>query len=196
MSLLKRINDKYHIILASNSPRRKELLEGLGIKFSVNTLKDLDESYPKDLPGEEVAEYLAKKKAGFYKSHISKDDLIITADTVVIMGSEILNKPASKKEAENMLQQLSGNTHKVLTGVCLSTQEKTLSFSSSTAVTFSDLSDSEIDYYINTFQPFDKAGAYGIQEWIGYVGVEKIDGSFYNVMGLPLHRLYEELKNF
>lgn len=188
--------EKYNIILASNSPRRKELLKGLGIIFEQSTSLEIDESYPNEMPADNVAEYLALKKAEAYKSTLKKNTLIITADTVVINDGNILGKPENTAEAKNMIQDLSGKTHKVITGVCLSSLTKQIAFSSISEVTFSHLTKQEIDFYVSNFRPFDKAGAYGIQEWIGYVGVEGIVGSFYNVMGLPVQKLYQELKKF
>lgn len=181
------------IILSSNSPRRKQLLEGLGVAFEVRVAKGVDESYPKTLPSTEVAEYIAREKAEAY--NVLEDELVITADTVVVVNDKILGKPHDAEAARSMLRELSGCTHSVVTGVCMKTKEKQYSFSVSTKVTFKRLSESEIDYYINHYKPFDKAGAYGIQEWIGYIGVTKIEGSYYNVMGFPVQRVYEELKN-
>lgn len=181
------------IILSSNSPRRKQLLEGLGVTFEVRVAKGVDESYPKTLPSTEVAEYIAREKAEAY--NVLEDELVITADTVVVVNDKILGKPHDAEAARSMLRELSGCTHCVVTGVCMKTKDKQYSFSVSTKVTFKQLSESEIDYYINHYKPFDKAGAYGIQEWIGYIGVTKIEGSYYNVMGFPVQRVYEELKN-
>lgn len=183
-----------HIILASNSPRRRELLAGLDLDFEVKVLPDIDESYPKDLPAAEVAGYISREKADPYRALIGEDDLVITADTVVIVGNEVLGKPKDADEARRMLQLISGRTHHVITGVCLLTTDKEHSFSVTTDVTFKQLSDDEITYYIEHYKPFDKAGAYGIQEWIGYIGVTSINGSYFNVMGLPVQRLWEEIK--
>lgn len=183
-----------HIILASNSPRRRELLAGLDLEFEVKVLPDIDESYPKDLPAAEVAGYISRKKADSYRALIGEDDLVITADTVVIVGDEVLGKPKDADEARRMLHLISGRTHQVITGVCLLTTDKEHSFSVTTDVTFKQLSDDEITYYIEHYKPFDKAGAYGIQEWIGYIGVTSINGSYFNVMGLPVQRLWEEIK--
>ena len=185
-----------HIILASNSPRRRELLAGLDLDFEVKVLPDIDESYPDNLPVAEVAGYIARKKTVPYCALIGESDLVITADTVVIVGNEVLGKPKDAKDAHRMLQLISGRTHQVITGVCLLTTGKEHSFSVTTDVTFKQLSDDEIAYYIEHYMPFDKAGAYGIQEWIGYVGVTSINGSYFNVMGLPVQRLWEELKKF
>ena len=184
---------KYKLILASNSPRRKELLAGLGIPFEVRVLQDIDEHYPENLPVNEVARYIAKEKADAYRCIVAADELIITADTVVIVGDEILGKPADEADAVRMLKLLSGRTHQVTTGVCLLTVEKERCFDVTTDVTFKALTDEEIHYYVNRYCPFDKAGAYGIQEWIGYIGVTGLNGSYYNVMGLPVQRIYQEI---
>ena len=184
---------KYKLILASNSPRRKELLAGLGVPFEVRVLQDIDEHYPESLPVNEVARYIAKEKADAYRRIVAPDELIITADTVVIVGDEILGKPMDEADAVRMLKLLSGRTHQVTTGVCLLTAEKERCFDVTTDVTFKALTDEEIHYYVNRYRPFDKAGAYGIQEWIGYIGVTGLNGSYYNVMGLPVQRIYQEL---
>ena len=184
----------YKLILASNSPRRKELLAGLGLPFEVRVLQDIDESYPDDLPVSEVALYIAGKKADAYRTIVNDDELIITADTVVIVGDEILGKPVDEADAERMLRQLSGRIHQVTTGVCLLTASQERRFAVTTDVTFKELSDEEIRYYVTTYKPFDKAGAYGIQEWIGYIGVTCLHGSYYNVMGLPVQRIYETIR--
>lgn len=189
-------SNKYKILLGSNSPRRREILGMLRIPFHVVTLEGIDESYPINLESDKVAEYISNKKADEFLKRIGENELIITADTVVICEGKILGKPKDAKEAEKMLRFLSGRSHKVTTGVTLATKEKRISFSSETHVTFADLTDDEIRFYVDTFHPLDKAGAYGIQEWIGGVAVAKIDGSFYNVMGLPIHRLYQALKSF
>ena len=184
---------KYKLILASNSPRRKELLAGLGVPFEVRVLQDIDEHYPENLPVNEVARYIAKEKADAYRRIVASDELIITADTVVIVGDEILGKPIDEADAVRMLKLLSGRTHQVTTGVCLLTAEKERCFDVTTDVTFKTLTDEEIHYYVDRYRPFDKAGAYGIQEWIGYIGVTGLNGSYYNVMGLPVQRIYQEL---
>ena len=184
----------YRIVLASNSPRRKELLSGLGIDFEVRVLDGIDESYPSSLAAAETAEYIARKKAAAYQKTMAADELIITADTVVIVDNEVLGKPADAAEAREMLQKLSNRTHQVVTGVCLTTQEQAVHFSVVTDVTFKKLTDSETAYYISNYKPFDKAGAYGIQEWIGYIGCTGLHGSYYNVMGLPVQRIYTELQ--
>ena len=191
-----RLVEGYQVVLASNSPRRKELLGGLGIHFEVRTLQDIDESYPDTLRGEEIPMYISAKKAEAYRQTMAANELIITADTVVCDNGIVLGKPKDAAEAKQMLRQLSGHAHEVITGVSIVTQEKTVQFASTSKVFFAALSDEEIDYYINVYQPFDKAGAYGIQEWIGYVGVTRIEGSYFNVMGLPIQRLYTELKRF
>lgn len=180
------------VILASQSPRRQELLKNLNIPFSIRVLDDVDESFPNSVPSAEVAEYLAQKKFSAYKKTMSDNEIIITSDTVVCLGDEIIGKPSDKDEALSILQKLSGNTHQVITGVCIGTAKETVSFSDVTNVVFGELSDDEILFYIDTYKPFDKAGAYGIQEWIGAIGIEGINGSYHNVMGLPVRRLYKE----
>ncbi len=187
---------KYNIILGSNSPRRKELLAGLDLDFVVHVIPGIEESYPKDLPVLETAGYIASEKAEPYKKTLGKDDLVITADTVVVLGDKVLGKPHGASDAQAMLRMLSGRTHHVVTGVCLTSAEKQRCFSVVTDVAFKALSDAEISYYVDKYRPFDKAGAYGIQEWIGYVGVTSIKGSYFNVMGLPVQRIYDELQNF
>lgn len=189
------VND-YKIILASNSPRRRELLAGLGIEFEVRVLPGIDESYPASMPAAETAEYIAGKKAAAYRQVMADDELVITADTVVIVGDEVLGKPADTQMAAQMLRKLSGQTHQVMTGVCMTTSKQTVSFSVKTDVTFKQLAEDEIEYYIKKYQPLDKAGAYGIQEWIGYIGCTGLNGSYYNVMGLPVQRIYTELQRF
>jgi septum formation protein maf len=186
----------YHIILASNSPRRKELLRGLDIAFDVRVQPDIAEDYPADTAPADVAAYISREKANAYKDTIAENELIITADTVVIVGNEILGKPHDDAEAKDMLHKISGRKHQVVTGVCLTTTEKQRCFSVSTDVTFKNLKEEEIDYYIETYSPLDKAGAYGIQEWIGYIGVTALEGSYFNVMGLPVQRIWEELNRF
>ena len=182
------------IILASHSPRRKELLAGLGLPFEVKVLEGVDESFPIDLPVTDVAQYIAKEKADAYRPSIKEDELVITADTVVIVDDEILGKPDDEADAVRMLRMLSGRTHQVTTGVCLLTSTQEHCFDVSTDVTFKVLSNEEIQYYVTRYKPLDKAGAYGIQEWIGYIGVTSLYGSYYNVMGLPIQRIYSELK--
>ena len=186
----------YKIILGSNSPRRKELLSGLGIDFEVKTFPDVDESYPDTLWKEEIPVYLAKIKAEAYKGFIEDNTLLITADTIVWLSGEVFGKPENAEEAKKMLRTLSGKSHEVITGVCLTTREKQKAFYAVSLVKFAKLTDEEIDYYVEKYQPYDKAGAYGVQEWIGYVGVENLQGSFYNVMGLPVRMLYMYLKEW
>ena len=183
----------YKFVLASNSPRRRELLAGLDIPFEVKVLDGVDESYPSDLAAEKVSEYISVEKAAAYRDSISDDELLITADTVVILDNEIMGKPQSEQEAKEMLGRLSGRTHLVTTGVCLTTKEKQHHFSVSTKVSFKTLSADEINYYVEHYKPMDKAGAYGIQEWIGYIGVTSLNGSYFNVMGLPVQRIYTEI---
>ena len=186
----------YNIILASNSPRRKDLLVGLEMKFEVKVLPDIDESFPMQMPKRDVAAYIAIKK-GVSHSHLLKEnDLLITADTTVLLENEIYGKPVDLDDAKRMLHNLSGKTHEVITGVCLTTQQKQHSFSVSSQVRFASLDESEINHYVEKYRPLDKAGAYGIQEWIGYIAVEHISGSYFNIMGLPVQRLYKELRHF
>ncbi len=204
----------YKIVLASNSPRRKELLAGLGFDYEVRTLQGLDESYPEGLSMEEIPQYISRKKAAAYT--LNPDELLITADTIVYLDGEVLGKPADEAEAKQMLRKLSGKTHQVVTGVTLKTPlnlplkgrlaeqdslpsregrgGSSISFASVSQVTFAQLSEAEIDHYVTHYRPLDKAGAYGIQEWIGYIGVTRIEGSYFNVMGLPVQRLYSEMK--
>lgn len=184
------------IVLASNSPRRKELLAGLDIPFEVRVLDNIDESFPETLPTKEIAGYISKKKADAYRQTMADDELIITADTIVVLGQEVMGKPKDDEEARRMLRELSGKTHQVITGVCLTTKDKQSNFSVETDVTFKTLSEEEIDYYVAHYRPLDKAGAYGIQEWIGHIGVTGLNGSYFNVMGLPVQRIYEALKAF
>ena len=187
---------KYHIILASKSPRRQELLRGMGVNFEILT-KETPENYPADLPLDEVPKFLSLQKSlAFAENELPADYLLITSDTVVICEGEILGKPKDREDAVRMLQMLSGKTHHVVTGVTVRSAERTESFAVRSNVTFSDLEQDEIDYYIEHCKPFDKAGAYGIQEWIGYVGISGLEGSFYNVMGLPTRKLYQCLKSF
>ena len=186
----------YHIILASNSPRRRELLGGLDIDFEVRVLPDIEENYPDNLATPDIPVYIASEKAAAYRQLMAERDLIITADTVVVLGNEVLGKPADLDDARRMLRELSGQTHQVITGVCLMTRERQHSFAVTTDVTFKKLSDEEINYYVEKYQPLDKAGAYGIQEWIGYIGVTSLSGSYFNVMGLPVQRIYNELQLF
>ena len=183
-----------HLILASNSPRRKQLLAGLDIPFEVKVLPGIEENYPQDLPVNQVAGFIAKLKAEPYQSVIDDDTVVLTADTVVISENRIFGKPANEAEAEEMLLALSGKTHQVTTGVCLTSRKWQHSFDVTSDVTFKQFTPEEIHYYISHYRPFDKAGAYGIQEWIGYIGVTGLKGSYFNVMGLPVQRIYQELK--
>lgn len=185
---------KYQIILASNSPRRKELMSGLGVDYVVKTLPDVDESYPDSLQGGDIPEFIACKKAGAYRSILQPGELLITADTIVWLDGKVLGKPQGREGAVKMLRALSGKKHQVFTGVCLTTTEWQKSFTAASDVLFDELSDEEIAYYVDRYQPMDKAGAYGVQEWIGYIGVHSISGSFYNIMGLPIQKLYKVLK--
>ena len=183
----------YKLILASASPRRQQLMKDAGFTFEVR-LKNVEEKHPQELHLENVPEYLSKVKASAFREELKADEVLITADTVVCIHDRILGKPADRKEAISMLQKLSGNRHLVVTGVSVTTRTEQLSFSSRTDVFFKHLSNEEIEFYVDTYKPFDKAGAYGIQEWIGYIGIERIEGSFYNVMGLPIQKLYETLR--
>ena len=186
----------YKILLASQSPRRQELLAGLDLEFSTFVKKGINEDYPQDMAAKKVAAFLSKKKADAYQEDLEEGVLIITADTIVIQGTEILEKPKDQQAAFEMLSSLSGQSHQVITGVSLTTKEKQHTFSSVTEVTFATLTTEEINYYIEKYKPYDKAGSYGIQEWIGYIGVEHINGSYFNVMGLPVQQLYSVLKAF
>ncbi|MBR1800332.1 MAG: septum formation protein Maf [Bacteroidaceae bacterium] len=188
------VKRNYKLILASNSPRRRELLAGLGLEFEVRVLSGIDESYPADLSGGDIPLYISREKAAAYRNSLAVDELLITADTIVWLDGKVLEKPTDEADAHRMLRTLSGKTHQVFTGVCLTTTERQVAFSCRTDVTFCTLTDEEIDYYVSHYRPLDKAGAYGVQEWIGYVGVEHIEGSFFNVVGLPVQRLYQALK--
>lgn len=189
-----RLAEGYKIILASNSPRRKELLGGLGIDFEVRTLQGIDESYPSMLKGEDIPMHISAKKAEAYRATMADNEMIITADTIVYDNGEVLGKPKDRDDAVRMLRQLSGHAHEVITGVSVLTKSDIVQFASTSKVYFAALTDEEINYYVDIYKPFDKAGAYGIQEWIGFVGVTRIEGSYFNVMGLPIQRLYTELK--
>ena len=185
----------HRLILASASPRRRELLAACGLDFVLAEKFECEERYPADLAVEKVAEYLSQLKSNAYPNALGKGDILLTADTVVIVGDEILGKPKDDADARRMLQMLSGATHKVITGVTIRTTNLVHSFSVESLVSFRELSEEEISHYIKEYRPLDKAGAYGIQEWIGYVAIERLEGSFYNVMGLPVQRLYLELQN-
>jgi septum formation protein len=189
------IPDKWHFILASRSPRRQQLLSELGLNFETRFL-DIKEDYPDELSGSGIAEFLAYKKASCFKGTISDNDIVITADTIVWCCNKILDKPSGYDEAFEILQTLSGKTHEVITGVTFLSNFGDHTFSETTKVTFAHLSDEEIDFYIKEFKPYDKAGAYGIQEWIGLAGITSIEGSYFNVMGLPVQKLYTELKQY
>lgn len=185
--------EKYKVILASGSPRRRELMAGLGVNYEVRILLDVDESYPDTLQREEIPLYIAKEKADAYIPMVQPDELIITADTIVWLDGKVLGKPRDREDALQMLRTMSGRTHEVFTGVCITTTDWQRSFTAQTEVRFATLSEDEIIYYVDNFKPMDKAGAYGVQEWIGFIGVENISGSYYNIMGLPVQKLYREL---
>ena len=185
---------RYHIVLASNSPRRRELLAGLDIEYEVKVLPGIDESYPDTLAAEDIPQYISREKAAAYEAALQPDDLVITADTIVWTEGRVLGKPKDEEEAKAMLRQLAGRTHQVITGVTLLTKAMKRTFAVTSEVTFDALTEEEISYYVERYRPLDKAGAYGIQEWIGYVGVSALHGSYFNVMGLPVQRLYKELK--
>jgi septum formation protein len=185
----------YNLVLASQSPRRRELLKGLDLEFSTCSV-DADESFPAELKGADAVQYICKAKADAYRPFLEDKTIAITADTVVILDNKIIGKPKSYDEAFSMIRSLSGRVHEVITAVCIFSKEKCAEFYSSTEVHFSEITDEEIKYYIDKYKPFDKAGSYGVQEWIGYIGIEKIVGSYFNVMGLPVKRLYDELKTF
>lgn len=188
------MNLRYPLILASKSPRRQELLQQAGFSFQVQS-RDTDESFPAAMAPEKVARYLAEKKAAAFSGTVEQE-LVLTADTTVLVGDQILNKPANREEARAMLQMLSGRSHQVISGACLLHQGESISFDDRTEVHFREIREEEINYYIDTYQPYDKAGAYGIQEWIGLVAIERIEGSFYTVMGLPIHQVYQQLQKF
>lgn len=193
--MLENLN-KYKVVLASNSPRRKELLQRLGIPFKVRTLFGIDESYPDSLRGEDIVKYISRNKAKAYRNSMDQNELLITADTIVYLSGEVLGKPKGAEQAKAMLRKLSGKVHQVITGVTIVTAERTENFAVTSHVTFSELTDEEINFYVDNYLPFDKAGAYGIQEWIGLVAVEELKGSYFNVVGLPIQRLYQKLKDF
>ncbi|MBQ8565547.1 MAG: septum formation protein Maf [Bacteroidaceae bacterium] len=187
---------QYRILLASNSPRRRELLGGLGLSYEVVSLPEIDESYPASLQGAEIPAYIATQKAKAYQDWMTADTLLITADTIVWLEGKVYGKPADAQEARQMLKELSGKTHTVITGMAITAHNKQKTFAVESYVTFAPLDDAEIDYYVDHYRPYDKAGAYGIQEWIGYIGVTALEGSYFNVMGLPVQRLYQELKQW
>lgn len=194
--MLTEILADYKIILGSGSPRRKQLLKELNLDFEVRIAVNMDESFPKEMHVEAVPLFLAKQKASALQETLKPNELLITADTVVILDNTIINKPVDEEDAFIMLKSLSGKVHRVNTGVCITTIKKQESFDANTDVYFKELSNEEIKFYISKYKPFDKAGAYGIQEWIGYIGVQRIEGSFFNVMGLPVQKLYDELIQF
>ena len=185
---------KYKVILASASPRRRELLAGLDVDFEVRTLPDVDESFPAELQGGDIPLYISRKKADAYRAFMADDELVITADTIVWLDGAALGKPVDEEDARRMIRNMAGKTHSVFTGVSITTKEQQYSFVAQSDVTFSELTDDEIEYYVQKYRPMDKAGAYGAQEWIGYIGMSNIVGSYFNVMGLPVQRLYSELK--
>jgi len=193
--MLKKLSEQYNIILGSASPRRRELLSDIGLRFSIQTT-DKEETFSTTIKEEEIAEFLAKQKSEFLSENLQQNDLLITADTIVSFKNELLNKPINKEEAFKTLSKLSENTHKVITGVCLKSKNKEIVFSVTTLVTFKELSEDEIHHYINKYNPYDKAGAYGIQDWIGKIGINNINGSYTNVVGLPISELYQHLKLF
>jgi len=186
---------KYNLILGSNSPRRKEILEEMGLKINI-VASDIDEYYNENIKPHEVPVFLAEKKSKALNYLIKEKDILITADTIVLLKNKILSKPKDQVDAKKILLDLSSQTHDVITGVCISNYKKTISFSCSTSVTFNSIDENDIDFYIKKYKPFDKAGSYGIQEWIGLIGINKINGSYSNVVGLPSSRLYHELKRF
>lgn len=190
------LNIPFKIVLASNSPRRKELLSGLGLEFSVRTIDGIDESWPEGLTGQDIPSYISSRKADAYTAYMMEDELIITADTIVYLNNIVYGKPKDAEEAKRMLRDLSGKWHQVITGVTILTVGRRKSFAVTTDVKFAEMSEDEISYYVSKYSPMDKAGAYGIQEWIGFIGVEQIKGAYFNVVGLPIQRLYRELKDF
>lgn len=193
--MLENLN-KYEIVLASNSPRRKELLQRMGVNFKVRTLFGIDESYPDSLRGEDIVCYISRNKAKAYQSSMAPNELLITADTIVYVDGEVMGKPKNAEQAKEMLHKLSGKTHQVITGVTIVTAKRTENFGVTSQVKFTNITDEEINFYVDNYLPFDKAGAYGIQEWIGIVAVEEIKGSYFNIVGLPVQRLYQKLKTF
>lgn len=194
--MLQELLKDYKVILASGSPRRQELLKSLGIQFKKYTNIDVDESFPAHLAGEEIPAYLARKKSDAYTDPLLENEILITADTIVYQENEVLLKPVDRDDAISILKKISNNRHAVYTGVCVRSRDRVNTFVANTEVKFGTLRDEEIEYYVDHYKPYDKAGAYGIQEWIGFVGVEEIHGSYFNVMGLPIHLLYRELEKF
>tara|TARA_B110000037_G_scaffold142260_1_gene160952 strand:- start:18788 stop:19366 length:579 start_codon:yes stop_codon:yes gene_type:complete len=192
--MLKERLKKYNIILASGSPRRQQLLKDLNLDFSIQ-LKEIEENFPSNLKGSEITDYLAKLKSTPFQK-LKKNDILITSDTIVWLHNKAIGKPKSKIEAIEIFNKLSGNMHQVITSVCIKTTQNIKIFNDTTNVFFKTLTDEEINYYIDNFSPYDKAGGYGVQDWIGYIGVEKIEGSFYNVMGFPIHKFYQEMLKF
>jgi septum formation protein len=192
--LIDKLNE-FRIILASRSPRRQQLLHELGLKFDV-VIKEYDENFPEDLEGDEIARYIAHGKAATFKNQLSVNDIVIAADTIVWCNKKVLGKPRDEEEAISILKEISGNTHEVITGVSIRSYSREITFSESTKVTFEVFTDEEIAYYTSYYKPYDKAGAYGIQEWIGIIACSHIDGSYFNVVGLPVQRLYKELQRF
>ncbi len=189
------ILNNYRIILASQSPRRQQLLKELGLNFEV-VVKEYSETYPENFTGKDIALFVAQQKASLFKDEITENELVITADTIVWCNNQVLGKPLNSGDAAKILREISGNTHEVITGVCILSSVMEKSFTVSTKVTFEIIADEEIEYYIQNFRPFDKAGAYGIQEWIGIIACSHIEGSYFNVVGLPVHQLYRELQEF
>jgi len=186
---------EYNFILGSNSPRRSQILKEMGLDFKI-IASNIDETIPKGIKNKNVPIYLAKEKANFLFKELNKNEILITADTIVLMNNEIITKPSNKKDAKDILQKISNNKHEVITGICITSDSNQHSFSSKTEVFFNKISDSEIEYYLEKFKPYDKAGSYGIQEWLGLISVRKIIGSYTNVVGLPSSELYQELNKF
>ena len=194
--MLEKILQGRKIILASASPRRKELLGGLGVEFTIDTKNSFEEIAPEGLPFTQYPEYMAKGKSHGFHRDLLPDEILVTADTMVLCSDEIMGKPTDRADAIRMVQKLQNNRHSVLTGVCIRSLEKEVCFTASTDVFFDELSQEEIEYYVDTYRPFDKAGAYGVQEWVGYAGIKRIEGSYFNVVGLPVQMLYQKLKEF
>jgi septum formation protein len=193
--LLKNLQN-FHIILATQSPRRHQLMKGAGFNFDIIVPEGIEEIYPANMTVEKIPGYLAELKASYFVNKLKKNDIVITADTIVILNNEVLGKPSGRDEAIVMLKSLRGTSHKVITGVCLSSVVSKITFSEESIVHFRFLTDDEIEFYVETYKPYDKAGSYGAQEWIGYVGIDWIEGSYFNVMGLPVQKVYEELEKF